>query len=469
MTKQRKMGFFVLTALVIGNMVGSGIFMLPRQMAEVASPLATLLAWIFTGAGVLMIALVFGNLAVKRPDLTSGAQSHAYAFFNRPKAKQIAGFIAVWSYWVANWAGNVSLITSFAGYLSVFFPILNSRDSFVKIGGFTITEGQALTFAVCTVLLWGIAFIISKGVSGAGKINLLATIAKVGGFFLFIIIAVFSFQSAKMGAFYHPVYNSAGLKEGLLSQVNSAAIVTLWAFIGIESALMFSGRAKSGKTVQAATITGLVVAVMLYSLISILALGLIPKEKLIGSASPLADALNSVIGSGGSAVMAVLALICLFGSAIGWVMMSAEAPYQAAKKGIFLPFLNKVNKNGTPIRSLVLTCLASQFFICSTLSGDIAVAYDFVVKVSTLAFLIQYFISPIFQLKLVVTGSTYESSKPIKRVVDGIIAILALGYSLWIMKSGTENLTIFLLSAGLFLVGFLLYPLMKKQPVLPKE
>ncbi|EUJ17054.1 amino acid permease-associated region [Listeria aquatica FSL S10-1188] len=117
----------------------------------------------------------------------------------------------------------------------------------------------------------------------------------------------------------------------------------------------------------------------------------------------------------------------------------------------------------------MLTCLASQFFICSTLSGDIAVAYDFVVKVSTLAFLIQYFISPIFQLKLVFSGSTYENSKPIKRIVDGVIAILALGYSLWIMKSGTENLTIFLLSAGLFLMGFLLYPLMKKQTVLPKD
>ncbi|EUJ33559.1 putative arginine/ornithine antiporter YvsH [Listeria floridensis FSL S10-1187] len=463
MTKQRKMGFFILTALVIGNMMGSGIFMLPRQMAEVASPLATLLAWIFTGAGVLLIALVFGNLAVKRPDLTSGAQSHAYAFFNRPGAKHVAGFIAVWSYWVANWAGNVSLITSFAGYLSVFFPILNSKTTFVKMGEFTITEGQVLTFAVCTVLLWGIAFIISRGVSGAGKINLVATIAKVGGFFLFIIIAVFSFQSAKMGEFYHPVYNSAGLSEGLLSQVNSAAIVTLWAFIGIESAMMFAGRAKSGKTVRAATITGLIVAVMLYSLISILTLGLIPKENLIGSASPLADALNAVIGSGGSAVMATLALICLFGSAIGWIMMSSEAPHQAAKNGIFLPYLKKTNKNGTPVRSLVLTCIASQFFIFSTLSGDIAVAYDFVVKVSTLAFLVQYFISPIFQLKLVFTGSTYETSKLPKRITDGIIAFLALCYSLWIMKSGTENLTVFLLSIGLFLLGFVLYPLMRKQ------
>ncbi|WP_088840692.1 amino acid permease [Listeria sp. ILCC797] len=462
MSQKKKMGFFILTALVIGNMIGSGIFMLPRQMAEVASPLAILLAWSITGLGVLMIALVFGNLAVRRPDLTSGAQSHAYALFKNQNAKQMAGFIAVWSYWVANWAGNVSIITSFAGYLSVFFPILNSTDTLVQIGGFELAEGQLVTFFVCSVLLWGVAFIISRGVSAAGKINLIATIAKVIGFFLFIIVAVFAFQSAKMGAFYHPVYDANGLENGLLSQVNKAAIVTLWAFIGIESAMMFAGRAKSGRTIQAATISGLVISVLLYISISVLTLGLIPKEQLLGSASPLADALNSVIGSGGSAVMAVLALICLFGSTIGWIMLSSEAPHQAAKNGLFLPYLKKVNQNGTPVRALVLTCLASQLFILSTLSGSIAVAYDFVVKVSTLAFLVQYFISPIFQLKLVLTGSGYERSARTKRVTDGVIALLALIYSAWIIKSGTENLIVFGLSLGLFLLGFILYPLMKK-------
>ncbi|WP_099220934.1 amino acid permease [Listeria costaricensis] len=462
-TKQKKMGYLVLTSLVVGNMIGSGIFMLPRQMAEVASPLAILLAWSLTGLGVLMIALVFGNLAVKKPELTSGAQSHAYALFKNQKAKNMAGFIAVWSYWVANWAGNVSIITSFAGYLSVFFPVLNSDRVLFQAGGYTLREGQLLTFLVCSALLWGVALIISKGVSGAGKINLIATAAKVIGFFLFIVVAVFAFQSATMGEFYHPVMDASGLENGLLSQVNQAAIVTLWAFIGIESAMMFAGRAKSGRTIQLATVTGLGISVLLYIAISVLTLGLIPKSHLLGSASPLADALDSVIGSGGSAVMALLALVCLFGSAVGWVMMSAEAPHQAAKTGLFLPYLKKTNKNGTPIRSLVLTCLASQIFILSTLSGNIAFAYDFVVKVSTLAFLVQYFISPVYQLKLTVTGESYQNDRMSKRILDGVIAVLAICYSSWIIKSGTEDLTVFLLSVGLFLLGFVLYPFMRKK------
>ncbi|WP_163652677.1 amino acid permease [Listeria sp. PSOL-1] len=460
-TNKKKMGYFVLTSLVIGNMIGSGIFMLPRQMAEVASPLAILLAWSLTGAGVLMIALVFGNLAVKKPELTIGAQSHAYALFANPKAKKMAGFIAVWSYWVANWAGNVSIITSFTGYLSVFFPVLNSKAVWFTVGSYSFQEGRVLTFLICSLLLWGVAFIISKGVSGAGKINLLATSAKVIGFFLFIIIAVFAFESARMGAWYHPVIDTSGVENGLLAQVNRASIVTLWAFIGIESAMMFAGRAKSGRVIQAATISGLVIAVLLYITISVLTLGLIPKNELLNSASPLADALNTVTGSGGSAVMALLALVCLFGSAIGWVMMSSEAPYQAAKNGLFLPFLKKVNKNGTPVRTLILTCFAAQLFIFSTLSGDIAFAYDFVVKVSTLAFLVQYFISPLYQLKLVLTGETYEKNKKMKRYFDFIIAALALIYAAWIIKSGTADLKVFLLSLCLFLAGFLLYPLMK--------
>ncbi|MBC1513335.1 amino acid permease [Listeria booriae] len=457
----KKMGYLVLTSLVVGNMIGSGIFMLPRQMAAVASPLGIMLAWILTGTGVLMIALVFGNLAVRRPDLTSGAQSHAFELFRNPKWKRLAGFIAVWSYWVANWAGNVSIITSFAGYLSVFFPVLNSKRIVFSLGSYTLGLGQLLTFIICSLLLWGVCLIIIQGVGGAGRINFVATAAKIIGFFLFIVVGLFAFQSSVMGEWYHPVVDTSGLEHGLLSQVNSAAIVTLWAFIGIESAMMFAGRAKSGKTVRAATISGLIISVCLYTTITILALGLIPKSKLLHSASPLADALNVVTGSGGSAVMALLALVCLFGSAIGWIMMSSEAPYQAAKNGLFLPFLAKVNKNGTPVLVLILTCCASQLFILSTLSGNIAAAYDFVVKVSTLAFLVQYFISPLFQLKLTITGATYETNSVAKRWFDGFIASLALTYACWIIKSGTEDWHVFVLSIGLFLLGFLLYPLMK--------
>ncbi|EUJ21949.1 putative arginine/ornithine antiporter YvsH [Listeria grandensis FSL F6-0971] len=217
-------------------MIGSGIFMLPRQMAEVASPLGIMLAWILTGTGVLMIALVFGNLAVRRPDLTSGAQSHAFELFGNPKLKRLAGFIAVWSYWVANWAGNVSIITSFAGYLSVFFPVLNSKTIVFTMGSYSLGVGQLLTFLVCSLLLWGVCLIIIQGVSGAGRINFIATAAKIIGFFLFIVVGLFAFQSSVMGEWYHPVVDTSGLEHGLLSQVNSAAIVTLWAFIGIESA-----------------------------------------------------------------------------------------------------------------------------------------------------------------------------------------------------------------------------------------
>ena len=146
--QQKKWGFWVLTAFVVGNMVGAGIFMVPSTLAQTASPLGVTLAWLTTGFGVLMLALVFGNLAIRRPDLTTGPQSHAYALFSSPKTKKMAGFSIVWGYWVANWASNVAIITSFAGYLSIFFPIMQDTHILFSIGSFDVEVGKLITFCI---------------------------------------------------------------------------------------------------------------------------------------------------------------------------------------------------------------------------------------------------------------------------------------------------------------------------------
>ena len=125
--KQKKWGFWILTMFVVGNMVGGGIFMLPANLSKVASPAGATLAWLLTGLGVLMIALVFGNLAIRKPELKTGPQSYAQAFFQSPMNGRIAGYAVAWGYWAANWAATASVIISFAGYMSTFFPIMVSR------------------------------------------------------------------------------------------------------------------------------------------------------------------------------------------------------------------------------------------------------------------------------------------------------------------------------------------------------
>ncbi|RLQ96601.1 amino acid permease [Falsibacillus albus] len=458
----QKLGFWVLTALVVGNMVGSGIFMLPRSLAEVASPGGVILAWVLTGTGVLLIALVFGNLSIRKPEMTGGPQIYAKALFKPgSQASILCGYLVSWGYWVANFTGNVAIITTFTGYLSTFFPILTSKSDFFQIGGYTVHVGNFLTFVVCSALLWFLHFIILKGVEGAGRLNLVATVAKVAGFILFIVVTLFAFEKSNIFPLITPVHDKAGQTVSLMGQINGAAVATLWAFVGVESAVVFSSRAKNKSDIKKATITGLLIATFIYLGITILVMGVLSHNQLIHSAKPLVDALSEAIGPSGAYILAALALISLFGATIGWILLSAEVPYQAEKQGLFIKIFGNTNKYGAPNTSLIITNAASQLFIFSTISSSISSAFDFVIFVATLAFLVPYLISTVYQLKLVLKGETYENQRK-NRWVDGVIAGLATFYSLWVIKAGTADLKTFLFGVALLVFGIIFYPFVPK-------
>ena len=463
--QQQKLGLWVLTALVVGNMVGSGIFMLPRSLSEAASPLGVILAWLLTGGGVLMTALVFGNLAIRKPELNGGPQIYAKELFAKGSNTSIlSGFMSSWGYWVGNFAGNVAIITTFTSYLSTFFPILTSKQTLFTVGTTPIKLGNLLTFIVCTVLLWGMHFIILRGIEGAGKLNFVATAAKVLGFFMFIVISLFAFEQSNIGSFVAPRYDEAGQTISLLGQVNNAAIATLWAFIGVESAIVFAARARKQTDVKRATILGLLIALAIYIGISVLVMGLLPQQQLIASEKPLVDAIETILGPSGGYILAALGLISLLGSTLGWVLLSAEVPFQAAKQGLFIPAFLKENKKGMPTFSLVLSNGLAQIFIFSTISNSMSAAFDFVIYIATLAYLVPYFIASVFQLKLTWTGETYANDAK-ARLIDGIVATLATVYSIWVMIAGTSDMKTFLLGVALLVSGILFYPLVKKTAV----
>lgn len=461
MNTKGKLGLGILISLVVGNMVGSGIFMLPRSLAEVASPAGVILAWLLTGFGVLVTALVFGNLAIRKPKLTGGPQIYAKELFKRGSKKStLSGFMTTWGYWIGNLAGNVAIITTFAGYLSTFFPILTSEAALINIGSFTLYVGNALTFLVCTILLWGTHWIILNGLENAGKLNILATSAKVIGFMLFIIIALFAFETSNILPFAEPKVNASGHSVGLFGQINSAAITTLWAFIGVESAVVFASRAKKQSDVKKATIIGLLIALAIYIGISTLVMGILSQNELIASQKPLIDAIEAVLGPIAGKVLAAIGLISLFGSTIGWIMLSAEVPYAAAKQGIFIPAFLKENKKGIPTFSLVVTNILGQLFIFSTVSKSISQAFDFIIYIATLSYLVPYLISSIFQLKLVMSGETYTSMK--SRRVDFVIGIIATIYSIWVIIAGTADIKTFSFGVLLLLSGIIFYNQLNK-------
>ncbi|MDR4949213.1 amino acid permease [Neobacillus cucumis] len=463
MGKSNKLGLWVLTALVIGNMVGSGIFMLPRSLSEAASPAGVILAWLVTGFGVLMLALVFGSLAIRKPNLTGGPQIYAKELFKSGShASTLSGFMSTWGYWIGNLAGNVAMITTFAGYLSTFFPILTSDATWFTVGGITLKVGNGLTFLVCSILLWGTHFIILRGMESAGKLNFLATAAKVAGFVFFIIVGLFAFEKSNILPLMAPRVDGAGHAIGLMSQINGAAVNTLWAFIGVESAVVFASRAKRQRDVKRATMLGLFIALGIYIGISTLVMGMLDQNTLIHSDKPLIDAIQTVLGPIGGKLLAGIGLISLFGSTIGWLMLTAEVPYQAAKQGLFLPAFLKENKKGLPVFSMIVSNGLGQLFIFSTISKSISGAFDFVIVIATLAYLVPYLISSVYQLKLVITGETYQAGK--QRISDGIIAVLATIYSIWVIVAGTADLKTFIYGMILLASGILFYrPITKKK------
>lgn len=463
MGKTNKLGFWVLTALVVGNMVGSGIFMLPRSLSESASPAGVISAWLVTGFGVLMTALVFGNLAIRKPKLQGGPQIYAKDLFKQGShASTLSGFMSTWGYWIGNLAGNVAMITTFAGYLSTFFPILTSQADWFTIGNFTLKVGNGLTFIVCSVLLWGTHTIILRGMESAGKLNFAATAAKVAGFILFIIVGLFAFEKSNMLPIMAERLDDAGHSISMMKQINNAAVNTLWAFIGVESAVVFASRARRQTDVKRATILGLFIALGIYVGISTLVMGMLDQNTLIHSDKPLIDAISTVLGPIGGKILAAVGLISLFGSTIGWLMLSAEVPYQAAKQGLFLPAFLKENKKGLPAFSMIVSNGLGQLFIFSTISKSISGAFDFVIVIATLSYLVPYFISSVYQLKLVVTGDTYKGDK--SRVGDGIIALLSTIYSVWVIIAGTADIKTFTYGMILLASGILFYgPLLKKK------
>ncbi len=289
-----------------------------------------------------------------------------------------------------------------------------------------------------------------NGVDSAGKVNVIATFAKVGGFILFIVATLFAFQASHLVPFIEPKVDPAtGESVGLLGQINHAALSTLWAFVGVESAVVFSSRAKRSVDVKRATIAGLLITTALYILITLLVMGSLKQSALAASSKPLVDALTAVIGGAGGYLLGLLAIICLVGSALGWILLSAEVPYQSAKNGLFMKAFLKENKNGTPSKSLTITNVATQILLLSTVSNSIAEAFSFVITIATLAYLLPYLVTAIFQLKCVLDGS-YGKGR--KRTWNAFVGVVGFVYSVYVVIAGTSDISTFLW--GVFFIGF---------------
>jgi arginine:ornithine antiporter/lysine permease len=425
-------------------MIGGGIFSLPQNMAASADVGAVLIGWAITAVGMLTLAFVFQTLANRKPDLDGGVYAYAKAGFG-----DYMGFSSAWGYWISAWLGNVGYFVLLFSTLGYFFPIFGEGNTVAAVIG-------------ASVLLWAVHFLVLRGIKEAAFINLVTTVAKVVPLLLFVLIALFAF---KLDIFTADIWGVKNPDLGsVMNQVRNMMLVTVWVFIGIEGASIFSARAEKRSDVGKATVIGFITVLLFLVLVNVLSLGIMTQPELAKLQNPsMAAVLEHVVGHWGAVLISVGLIISLLGALLSWVLLCAEIMFAAAKDHTMPEFLRKENANHVPVNALWLTNAMVQLFLIITLFS--ASTYLSLIYLATSMILVPYLWSAAYALLLAVRGESYEGFAAERRK-DLIIGGIALIYAIWLLYAG--GVKYLLLSALLYAPGAILFAKAKlelKQPV----
>lgn len=425
---KRELGLFMATALVIGNMVGSGIFLLPASLAATAGPVS-IVAWVFTGIGAMLLALVFARLGRTYPK-TGGPYVYVRRAFG-----DMMGFWTAWSYWINAWVGNAAIAIAFAGYLAVFW-------------------GRASTYWIATLLAIGLVWLMTAvnvaGVRQAARVQTVTTVIKFVPLLLIGVIGLFHMHSSNFTPFT--------LTHGFDWGITSAGLLTLWAFIGLESATVPAEEVKDPETtIPRATILGTGAATVMYLISSVALFGMIATPVLAKSTSPFADGANAIFGgTGGGKFIAVVAMFSIAGVLNGWILLQGRVPYAAAEDGLFPEqFAQLDGKRQTPVFGIVVSSVLITALLALNFQqkGSVVDLFTNIIILATLTALIPYAFSAAAEMYLFVVDRQAFSGVNLAR--STVIAMLALAYSAWaIWGAGFKPVTE---GTMLLLAGFPVY------------
>jgi len=411
---KRVLGTWMLTALVAGNMVGSGVFLLPASLAQYGS--ISILSWILTSLGAIFLALVFAKLSRLMPRVGG---PYAYC---REGFGDFTGFQIAYNYWIALFIGNAAIALAAVSYMTVFFPILKTNNHLCCI--------------VSIGIVWLMTFINYFGIREAGIFQLITTILKL---IPLILIATFGLF------FVHPHLWIQGFNvaphQSHYSSFMSAATLTLWSFIGLESATIPADDVENPHvTIPRATIFGVVLTALVYILSTAVLMGVMPMSELAKSSSPYADAANIMFGHTAYYIVAVGAIISCFGALNGWTLLQGQIPMAAARDGLFPKIFAKESRYQTPVVGLITASVFITLLMLLTYNeGSVQQQFTLVILIATLASLIPYFYTCLAELMIFIK---YRDQFQGKRLVgSAMISVLGMIYSFWaIMGSGQQIL-----------------------------
>lgn len=427
----QKLSLFALTMMVVGGMVGAGIFSLPRTFAGATGPIGAIIAWLIAGTGMYMLARVFQALAERKPDLDAGVFAYAKAGFG-----DYPGFLSAFGYWIGSCIGNVSYWVLIKSTLGAFFPVFGDGNT-------------AAAIIVASIGIWLFHFMILRGTQQAAVINSIVTVAKVVPILVFILILFFAF---KLDLFSYNLYGG-DLTEGVFEQVRATMFVTVFVFLGIEGASVYSRFAKKRAHVGRATILGFVIVTSLMVLVTLLPYAVLQRPEIAGMRQPsMAQVLEAVVGHWGAIFISVGLLVSVMGAYLAWSLICAEVLFTAAKTKDMPAVFARENANKVPSTALWATNIVIQLIVITTYwSRD---AFALMLNLTSAMALIPFLFVAAYGLMLTRRGETYEV-RPEERRRDLVIAAIATIYTIFLLYAG--GLKFIVLSAVLYAPGTALY------------
>lgn len=426
----RGLGFWMCLALVIGNMIGSGVFLLPASLAPYG--VNSIFGWLVTAAGSVLLAFVFARLARSYPD---AAGPYVYP---RKAFGEAAGFLTAWGYWMAVWIGNAAVVTGTVAYLSELVPAIKQT-----VGGPAI--------ASCAII-WILTFLNWRGVRQMGAVQIVTTILKVMPLLAIVVLAIVLLGKGDASVI------RVDPQPLSLAAVTASATLTLWAFLGLESATVPAGSViDPEKTIPRATLWGTAISTVLYVLACSTIVLLLPSAELAQSTAPFADVVRMFWGGNAAALLALFAFISGFGALNGWILVHGEMPAALARAGVFPKFFARQSKYGTPGTSLFITGGLLTIVVLFNYTDSMVTVFTKMLLISTLSTLVTYLSCSVAALKLAWQGDLGLKGKSLG--VLSVVAILGAIYSIWtIFGAGLEA---FYWGIGLLAAGVPVYVVMK--------
>lgn len=400
-------GLWTATALVVGNMIGSGLFLLPSSLAPYGA--ASALGWTISTLGALLLAAVFARLGQLRPAAAGGPYAFARLAFG-----DATGFVVAWCYWISIWSAVPAIAIALTGYAGACVPAL------------TATPARA---AACSlVFLWLCTVFNLSGLRTAGGVQLATTLLKVAALAAFALAALLFVAPAAPAAAAEP-FNPSGLS--LLQVASATSALTLWAFLGLESATVpAAAAANPQRTVPRATLLGTAIAIVVTIAACSAVLRLVPAASLASSGAPFVDAVRLLLGDAAGLVVAAVAAVTCLGALNGWVLMLGQLPLASARDGLFPAVFARVDAQGTPRAGLLIGAVASSLLILANYNASLVGLFTWSALLSTAASLLPFLVCAVALLRL-------ERMRPSLCVVAALAAIYA-GYAL--IGTGTQAL-----------------------------